>query len=292
MSAGTVARAAARAAVRPARGRPGVATVLRWELRKLLAQKRSFIGLGVVMAVPVIFVVAMAADSAGGPDDVPLGAYVRDTGLAVPLVVLFFGAIWMFPLATALVAGDIISAEENHGTLKTILTRSVDRWQIFAGKVLAALLYAVVIVAACVLTALAAGALAFGLDPLTTLSGSQVDAGRALLLTGAGALAYCIPISAISCLAVLFSTVTRNSAAAIVATLLFSLVMQLLGAIGSLDWLDPYLLSSQFNSWQGFLREPVDWEPVLHSLWVCALYGLPALAAALLVFVRRDVAGG
>ncbi len=119
-----------------------------------------------------------------------------------------------------------------------------------------------------------------------------MDAGRALLLTGAGALAYCIPISAISCLAVLFSTVTRNSAAAIVATLLFSLVMQLLGAIGSLDWLDPYLLSSQFNSWQGFLREPVDWEPVLHSLWVCALYGLPALAAALLVFVRRDVAGG
>jgi hypothetical protein len=26
-------------------------------------------------------------------------------------------------------------------------------------------------------------------------------------------------------------------------------------------------------------------------VWVCALYGLPALAAAFLVFLRRDVAG-
>jgi hypothetical protein len=36
---------------------------------------------------------------------------------------------------------------------------------------------------------------------------------------------------------------------------------------------------------------PVDWAPILRALWVCALYALPALAAAFLVFLRRDVAG-
>jgi len=292
MTAGAVTAARAERQAVPRARRPGVGTVLRWELRKLLAQKRTFIGLGAVMAVPLIFVIAMSADDSGGPTDVPLGDAVRDTGLAVPLVVLFFGALWLFPLATALVAGDIVSSEEGHGTLKTILTRSVDRWQIFAGKTLAALGYSFVIVAACVLTALAAGGLAWGLDPLTTLSGTQVGTGRALLLTGAGALAYCVPIAATACLAILFSTVTRNSAAAIVATLMLSVVMQVLGSIGSLDWLDPYLLSSQFDSWQGFLREPIDWSPVVHSLWVSALYGVPALAAALAIFVRRDVTGG
>ena len=60
---------------------------------------------------------------------------MRESGLAIPLVGLFFGSIWFFPLITSLVAGDIVAAEDGNGTLKTILTRSVERWQIFAGKV-------------------------------------------------------------------------------------------------------------------------------------------------------------
>ena len=53
-------------------------------------------------------------------------------------MLLLFGSIWLFPLITALVAGDIIASEDHNGTLKTILTRSLDRGQIFAGKTLAA----------------------------------------------------------------------------------------------------------------------------------------------------------
>ncbi len=292
MSAEAVTMTRAEAGARRAPRRPGVGTVLRWEIRKLIAQKRTYIGLGAAVAVPLIFVIGMLADESGAPDDVPLGAYVRDTGLAVPLVVLFFGALWLFPLITALVAGDIVASEDNHGTLKTILTRSVDRWQIFTAKAVAALAYAVLAVLLCVVAGLAAGGIAFGLDPLTTLSGSQIGVGRAVVLTGAGALAYCMPVAAMASIALLFSVVTRNSAAAIVATLMISVIMQVLGAIGGLSWLDPYLLSTQFDAWQGFLREPIDWAPVVRSAWVSALYALPALAAGLAVFVRRDVTGG
>ena len=67
---------------------------------------------------------------------------MRETGLAIPLVLLLFGSIWLFPLIIALVAGDIVAAEDHNGTLKTILTRSLDRGQIFAGKALAAVTYA------------------------------------------------------------------------------------------------------------------------------------------------------
>ena len=62
----------------------------------------------------------------GSPNDVPFGRYVRDSGLAAPLVLLTFGSIWLFPLIASLVAGDIVAAEDGNGTLKTILTRSVD----------------------------------------------------------------------------------------------------------------------------------------------------------------------
>ena len=74
----------------------------------------------------------------------PFGHYVRETGLAIPLVCLAFGSIWLIPLITALVAGDIVANEDSNGTLKTILTRSVERWQMFAGKALAASTYALV----------------------------------------------------------------------------------------------------------------------------------------------------
>ena len=89
----------------------------------------------------------------------PFGEYVRETGLAIPLVCLFFGAIWLLPLITALVAGDIVAAEDHNGTLKTILTRSVDRWQVFTGKLLAALTYTLGVLATTWASAMVVGGL-------------------------------------------------------------------------------------------------------------------------------------
>jgi ABC-2 type transport system permease protein len=272
--------------------RPGLFTVYRWELRKLIAQKRTYIGVGAALVVPLIFIVALAADSSGGPEGIPFWEYVRETGFAIPLVCMSFGSIWLLPLITALVAGDIVAAEDHNGTLKTILTRSVERWHVFCGKLLAALTYTSTILVVYVGIGLVVGGLVWGFDPLTTLSGTQVGAGRALVLTGLGALAYFIPMIAIAAIAVLLSTTTHNSAAAVVGTLMVSILMQVLGAITALDWLHPYLLSTQFNAWEGLLREPADWDPIIRSAWVCALYGVPAAAVAFTAFVRRDVTGG
>jgi ABC-2 type transport system permease protein len=275
------------------RRRPGVAVAYRWELRKLIAQKRTFIGLGAAVAVPLIFVIALAADSGGGgPEGLPFAEFVRETGFAVPLVSLAFGAFWLLPLITALVAGDIVATEDHNGTLKTILTRSVERWHVFAGKVLAALTYTAAVLFSYVAIALVAGGLIWGFDPLTTLSGTEIDPGRALLLTAAGTLAYLLPMTAIATIGVLLSTLTRNSAAAVVGTLMVSIFVQIIGSISALDALDPYLLSTQFNAWQGILREPTDWDPIVRSAWVCALYAFPALGWALTAFLRRDVTGG
>ena len=55
---------------------------------------------------------------------------------------LTFLSVFMLPLVASLVAGDIVANEDGNGTLKTILTRSVDRGQVLAAKVLAALTYA------------------------------------------------------------------------------------------------------------------------------------------------------
>jgi ABC-2 type transport system permease protein len=190
------------------------------------------------------------------------------------------------------VAGDIVASEDHNGTLKTILTRSLGRGQIFAGKTLAAITYAIVAIILNGIVAIVAGCAVSGFNPLTSLSGTPIPASRALGLVSASLLVYLIPILAVACIGLLLSTVTRNSAAAITGTLMFSLLIQLIGILPGLEGLRPYLLSTQFNAWQGLLREPADWTPIIRAAWVCALYALPSLLGAYLVFLRRDVAGG
>jgi ABC-2 type transport system permease protein len=267
-----------------------VARVYRWELVKLLAQKRTYLGLGASMAVPLIFVIVLVIQSGGAPTDVPLGRTIRETGLTVPFVVLFFMSIWPFPLITALVAGDIVAAESHNGTLKTILTRSRERGEIFLGKVLAAFSYTIAVVVAMVAVGLAAGIGAWGFRHLTSLSGTSVTAPRGLWLLFLTCCVYLLPLFGIAAFGVMLSTVTRNSAASVVGTLMWALLMQVLGVLPGTEAIRPYLLGTQFEAWHGFLRIPIDWAPVLRALWVCALYTILPLFAAYLVFLRRDVA--
>ncbi|MCW2952090.1 MAG: hypothetical protein JWQ48_1260 [Conexibacter sp.] len=281
----------ATAAPRAHSRRPSIAGIYVWELRKLRAQKRTYLGLGSAVVIPVIFVVSLMLQS-GDVNDVPFGRYVRQTGLAIPPVLLLFSSIWLLPLIVSLVAGDIVANEDGNGTLKTILTRSVDRQQIWLAKMLAAFTYAVLALVLFAGVGLLLGGLRYGFHPLTSLSGTRIGAGRALALMGASLLAYLIPLCALAAIALLLSTVTRNSAAAVVGALMASLIMQLLGVISGLGFLKPYLLSTQFDAWQGLLREPADWAPIVRSAWVSACYGIPALLIGLTNFVRRDVTGG
>ena len=268
-----------------------VAGIYKWELLKLRAQKRTYLGLGAAVLVPIIFVTVLAVKGQGGPNDIPLGRYIRETGLATPFVVLFFMSFWAFPLITALVAGDIVSSETHNGTLKTILTRSRDRGQIFAGKVLAAFTYTVTVVLAMAVVGTVAGTIEWGWNPLVSLSGTKVPAGHALGLLAASLGVYVLPLVGIAAFGLLLSTVTQNSAASVVGTLMFALLMQLLDVVPGTESIRPYLLSVQFSAWHGFLRVPADWAPVIRAFWVCALYAAIPLAAAYLVFLRRDVTG-
>ena len=174
--------------------------------------------------------------------------------------------------------------------MKTILTRSRERGQVFAGKVLAVLTYTFAVVFAMGLVGLVAGSIAWGFHPLTSLSGTKVSPGHGFGLLVASLAVYFLPLAGIACFGLLLSTVTRNSAASVVGSLMFALLMQLLGVLPGTESIRPYLLGTQFDAWHGFLRTPADWVPVIRALWVCALYISIPVAAAYLVFLRRDVA--
>jgi ABC-2 type transport system permease protein len=290
----SVASSAAAPAVQSVRTRrPSTLTVYRWELRKLVSQKRTYLGLALVVVLPLFFVVFQNVHQRPdrGGDNI-FAAQITQSGLATPVLMLLFLSVFMLPLAATLVAGDIVATEDGNGTLKTILTRSVNRGQVFAAKALAAVTYATLAVFLSAAVATAAGVASWGFLSVRTFSGTVVSAPEALLLVFASNAIYLIPLLAVAAIGVLLSTATRNSAAAVVGTLGIVILLFIVAQIPGLEGIKPYLLTEQFENWHGLLRTPTDWAPIAHSAWVCALYGVPALIAGYLVFLRRDVAGG
>lgn len=275
--------------------RPSVLTVWRWELRKLVSQKRTYLGLALAVAIPLIFVLVerLRGQHEGGHGQGSIFmSHITESGLATPVLVLLFLSVFMLPLIAALVAGDIVAAEDGNGTLKTILTRSVDRGQVFAAKTLAAMTYAVIAVLCSAVVATVAGVASWGFHEVVTFSGSHVSASEGLALVFASNVCYLIPLLAVTSIGVLLSTATRNSAASVVGTIGVVILLYIVSGIPGIEGVKPYLLTEQFQNWQGLLRVPTNWAPIGHSAWVCALYAVPSLVAAYLVFLRRDVAGG
>ena len=272
---------------------PSTFTVYRWELRKLVSQKRSYLGFGLAVILPLFFVISQHLRHNSGHEAGNIFfAQITQSGLATPVLMLLFESFFMLPLIASLVAGDIVAAEDGNGTLKTILTRSVDRGQVFAAKTLAAMSYAAIATYLSAAVATIAGVASWGFSSVTTYSGTVVSAPKGLLLVFAANSAYLIPLMAVVCIGILLSTVTHNSAAAVVGTVGVTLVLAIVAQIPGLGAIQPYVLTNQYSNWHGLLRTPTDWGPISHSAWVCALYALPALFAAYLVFLRRDVAGG
>ena len=69
--------------------RPSTLTAYRWELRKLVSQKRTYLGLGLAMILPLIFVLAQSLHSHRGHDQGNIFAsHITESGLATPVLML------------------------------------------------------------------------------------------------------------------------------------------------------------------------------------------------------------
>lgn len=264
--------------------------MIRWELYKLLRQRRTFLGLGATALVPILFVAAIQITQRG-PDagEAPFAAQLLENGLVVPLTTLGFATFVLLPLVVAFVAGDSIAGETSAGTLKTILGRSVGRTELFFSKAAAILVYCLVAPAVLVGVGLVAGYLAGGFAPIAGLGGTTVSVGRGIALVWSGAGLVALPLLGLAAFAVFLSVATQNSLGAGVGAVVLILLLRLASSLGLAGPLDPYLLTNQFEAWINLTRDPINWEPIIRSAWVSLLWAAVFFAAAWAVFVRRDV---
>jgi ABC-2 type transport system permease protein len=262
--------------------------VLPWELRKLRAQWRVRLALLVCAVGPVLLAVVLQAQS-GLPKDTLFGRHVHETGLAIPLLVLGFAGTWAFPLLTSLVAGDIFSAEDGHSTWAALLTRSRTRSEVFTGKLAAASLSALVLLAITALSSLLAGIVVVGAHPLIGLSGSEIAPGRAAVLVLLSWACAIPPLLGFTAVAVLLSIATRSSVIGIGGPVVLALVLQLLGLLGGLGRGAGLLLTTPFTSWHGLVRAAPYYGPIWQGALVSLLWIVGCLVPARILLLRRDI---
>jgi ABC-2 type transport system permease protein len=286
-AAGTIIEAASAPSIRVG---GGVWSVFRTERRKLSAQLATRLLALICIVGPFAFAIVLKVQS-GTPTDALFGAWVHSSGFAISLVVLGFAGAWGFPLMAGVLAGDMYSSEDRHGTWKTILTRSCTREEIFAGKLLTALVFTAGLVALTACSSLVAGLLLVGNHSLVDLSGALLPPGRGLALVLVSWLYCVLPVLAYTSLAVLLSVGTRNGIVGVIGPVLIALASQLLALIGKGVFVHLLLIGSAFDGWHGlFTTHPFYGDLVLSSLvsvaWIAACLG-----ASWLIFSRRNFAG-
>ena len=268
----------------------GLAIAAGVEWSKITAQLKARLLLAVCVAAPFVFAGVVVIQTSL-PSDTLFGRAVKDSGLAVSLVVLGFAALWGLPVTSAIAGGDVFSTEDRLNTWKSILTRSRTRSEIFAGKLIAALGLTCLAVLALTLSSLAAGIAVVGAQPIVGLSGVLLPVPEALRLITWSWLSVLPPTLALTLVAIAVSIVTRSSVAGVGVPVLAALVMQLLALIDGPELPRRMLITSAFNAWHGLLAHPRFYGPLLDATLVSAAYAGVALIVAYRTLHQREIGG-
>jgi ABC-2 type transport system permease protein len=268
----------------------GIAAVIGVESAKLAEQIKTWIVLAVCVAGPFVFAVAIRVQTSL-PEDTLFGRAVKESGFALALVVLGFAALWVFPVLTGVVGGDLFASEDRYGTWKTLLTRSRTRFELFAGKVATALGFSSLALAVLAASSIVAGVLVIGPGQLIDLSGSLLTPSQALWRVALAWTSALPPLLGLTAVAVLLSVVTRSSAAGVGLPVVAALTMELCSLIDGPEVFRRLLITSAFSAWHGVLAEPAYYGPLVHGAIVSSVYFAVSLAIACRTLQRRDIAG-
>ena len=217
------------------------------------------------------------------------------------------GSVLLIPLLVAVFGADLVSSEFAEGTITLLLTRPVSRWKVLLSKVVAMGLFTTLTLLAAFFLAWGISGVAFGWSgwgaPILTgfrLGGASPAAGfdlsgvRMVALWqdafAAWGLAWFSAL-AVGSITLLLSVVFRSAAAAM-GTMMATLVGgTILSRIAS-DWDGAkwfFVTNLPLPDYYAGLPTPFEGMTLAFSVWVLFGWALAALAAAFVLFTRRDV---
>lgn len=261
------------------------------ELSVLFRRRRTWALLLALAAIPILIALAVRLSSSRPPPGrgPAFLDQISQNGLFVAVVALIVAIPLFLPLTVGVVAGDTVAGEASTGTLRYLLMAPVARARLLVVKYAAAVVFCLVAVFTVALTGTLIGALLFPVGPVTLLSGTTIGVGEALLRTSLVCLYVTVSLMGLCAVGLFMSALTDVPVGAMAATVVASVVSQVIGQLPQLDWLHPWLLSQYWLGFADLLRDPIVWSSFGANALLQAGYVLVFGALAYGRFTTKDI---
>ncbi|MCS7479811.1 ABC transporter permease [Umezawaea endophytica] len=270
--------------------RAPLARQLRSELRWILRRPRTVIGLGLLCVVPILAGVGLwfAVDNTQGPAGPGLAAIIAGNGLVLPIFTMFLSLPLLLPLVGAIWAADGLAGEANSGTLRGLMVAPVGRIRLLGVKAFGIAVMSLFAVTLMALVGAITGVALFGMDGMLTVSGTTLPVGAALGRIALTIVLVTFQVWAVAAVALAISACTEHPLVVMAATMAGIIVFAVLGAFSSLDWLQPYLITSAWDGLADVMRDPMPVDGLWNSTALAACYLVIGLSLAAIRLVTKD----
>jgi ABC-2 type transport system permease protein len=278
--------------------RPGRTLSFWTEVRRQATRRRTQFALGFMVLLPLIVLGAFEWNPGGGDGDgdgdgnggfSALVDVATSGGPNFTLFTLFVSSGFLLIVVVALFCGDAVASEASWGSLRYLLAVPVPRARLLAVKLLVALAYSAFAMLLLAGTALLAGTVFYGWNPLQAPVGGTLSAGDGVirLLAVLGYLAASFLV--VGALAFFLSVSTDAPLGAVGGAVLLYIVSNILDQITALGSIRTFLPTHYNEAWLGLLSTPIQTDDVIRGLVSAVVYSTVLLALAWWRFLRKDV---
>lgn len=274
--------------------RPGATLTFGTELRRQATRRRTQITMAIMVALPLVVLLAFEFGRPGGGDGqrgqfAALADLATSGGLNFALFTLLVSAPFLLVVVVALFCGDTIASEASWSSLRYLLAIPVPRGRLLGSKVLVALLSSAVALVLLTGTALLVGTLRYGWHPMRTTVAGDVAPGPALLRL-LGIVGYlAVTLLVVAGFAVLLSVSTDAPLGAVGGAVLLQILSRILDQITALGSLRAVLPTHYATAWYGLLSTPVRTGDMVSGAISALCYATVFFAWAWFHFSRKDI---
>lgn len=274
----------------------------RMEMIKHVRRPRTYVVLGIIIAVPLIIAFALKVNPpafptgdgggrrfGGGGEGADLSYFATQTGIFLPVFALEVMSGFLLVVIASLFGGDSVSSEASWGNLRAILTRPIARGRLLGAKLASALLLTFIATVLVAVVGLAAGGATFGLHALNVpILNVHQSVGHVIANLSLSTLYVFWGLAAVVALGFMVSTMTDSVAGAIFAPIGFYFVTRILDnieAIGKIRYVFPtHYVDAWTNLFQGGSTND------MHTGWLIQIpYVLAFSAFGWFWFRRKDI---
>lgn len=261
------------------------------ELRLIFGRRRNLAMLVLLAAIPVFIGIAVKVSTPRPGEGPPFVSELTNNGLFLAFTALAVCLPVFLPLAIAVVAGDAVAGEAGAGTLRYLLSIPVSRTRLLVVKSLGVLVFAAVGVLVVTVCGLVVGALLFGVDGFTLLSGDTVSVTNGLGRS-AGVAAYAfVDLIGLAAIGLFFSTLTEVPVGAMAGTVVSAITFAVLDSVPQLGSFREILLTHNWLQFDELLRTNYDVQSLLSWSLLSLGYAVVFFMAAWARITTADVSG-